>query len=157
MPSVLLIKEWAVRAARLMVGIPDYQTCVEHRRTCRPNERIMSYQEFFRNRQDARYSTGNGRFRGCCSRCSFVPRGGCDRPAQRHTITAAQSASIRRSLQAACIATITIGRRPNMTSRSEARNVCCAPVYRSARLHGERLGSRGTTGGRCLRGTMRRD
>jgi uncharacterized short protein YbdD (DUF466 family) len=66
MPSVLLIKEWAIRAARLMVGIPDYQTYVEHRRTCHPNERIMSYREFFRDRQDARYSTGNGRFRGCC-------------------------------------------------------------------------------------------
>ena len=66
MPSVLLIKEWAIRAARLMVGIPDYQTYVEHRRTYHPNERIMSYQEFFRDRQDARYSTGNGRFRGCC-------------------------------------------------------------------------------------------
>ena len=66
MPSVLLIKEWTIRAARLMVGIPDYQTYVEHRRTCHPNELIMSYQEFFRDRQDARYSTGNGRFRGCC-------------------------------------------------------------------------------------------
>ena len=66
MPSVLLIKEWAIRAARLMVGIPDYQTYIEHRRTCHPNEPIMSYQEFFRDRQDARYSTGNGRFRGCC-------------------------------------------------------------------------------------------
>jgi uncharacterized short protein YbdD (DUF466 family) len=66
MPSVLSIKEWAIRAARLMVGIPDYQTYVEHRRACHPNERIMSYQEFFRDRQDARYSTGNGRFRGCC-------------------------------------------------------------------------------------------
>jgi len=66
MYSVLLIKEWAIRAARLMVGIPDYQTYVEHRRTCHPNERIMSYQEFFQDRQEARYGTGNGRFRGCC-------------------------------------------------------------------------------------------
>ena len=66
MPSVLSIKEWAIRAARLMVGIPDYQTYVDRRRACHPNERIMSYQEFFQDRQNARYGTGNGRFRGCC-------------------------------------------------------------------------------------------
>jgi uncharacterized short protein YbdD (DUF466 family) len=66
MPSILNIKEWTIRAARLMVGIPDYQTYVEHRRACHPNECIMTYQEFFRDRQDARYCTGNGRFRGCC-------------------------------------------------------------------------------------------
>ena len=66
MRSVLNVKEWAIRTARLMVGIPDYQTYVEHRRARHPNEPIMSYQEFFRDRQEARYATGNGRFRGCC-------------------------------------------------------------------------------------------
>ena len=53
------LEDWATAIPRL--GIPDYQTYVEHRRACHPNECIMSYQEFFRDRQDARYSTGNGR------------------------------------------------------------------------------------------------
>ena len=61
MPSVLNIKEWAIRAARLMVGIPDYQTYVEHRRACHPNERIMNYQEFFEDRQDARFGNAKGK------------------------------------------------------------------------------------------------
>jgi uncharacterized short protein YbdD (DUF466 family) len=66
MRDILFLKEWAVRAARLMVGIPDYQTYVEHRQSFHPNEPIMSYEEFFRDRQDARYAVGKGRFRGCC-------------------------------------------------------------------------------------------
>ena len=49
-----------------MVGIPDYQTYVEHHRTFHPGPPIMSYEEFFRERQDARYAVGRGRFRGCC-------------------------------------------------------------------------------------------
>jgi uncharacterized short protein YbdD (DUF466 family) len=66
MRDILSLKEWAVRAARLMVGIPDYQTYVEHRQSFHPNQPIMSYEEFFRDRQDARYAVGKGRFRGCC-------------------------------------------------------------------------------------------
>ncbi len=56
----------AVQTARLMVGIPDYDTYVAHRRAHHPAEPVMSYAEFFRERQDARYNTGKGRFRGCC-------------------------------------------------------------------------------------------
>jgi uncharacterized short protein YbdD (DUF466 family) len=66
MPDILTLTEWTVRTARLMVGIPDYQTYVEHRRTFHPDQPIMSYEEFFRERQDARYAVGKGRFRGCC-------------------------------------------------------------------------------------------
>jgi uncharacterized short protein YbdD (DUF466 family) len=66
MPDIMTLKEWTVRAARLMVGIPDYQTYVEHRRRFHPDQPIMSYEEFFRERQDARYAVGRGRFRGCC-------------------------------------------------------------------------------------------
>ena len=65
-PDILALKEWSVRTARLMVGIPDYQTYVEHRRTFHPDQPIMTYEEFFRDRQDARYAVGRGRFRGCC-------------------------------------------------------------------------------------------
>ena len=50
---------------RLMVGIPDYQAYVEHRRTTHPDQPVMSYEEFFIERQNARYAVGNGRFRGC--------------------------------------------------------------------------------------------
>ena len=57
---------WTTRAARLMVGVPDYETYVAHRRVNHPNEPIMSYVEFFRERQQARYAVGKGRFRGCC-------------------------------------------------------------------------------------------
>ena len=66
MPDILTLKGWAIRTARLMVGIPDYQTYVEHRRTFHPDQPIMSYEEFFRDRQNARYAVAKGRFRGCC-------------------------------------------------------------------------------------------
>jgi uncharacterized short protein YbdD (DUF466 family) len=57
---------WTTRTARLMIGVPDYDTYVAHRRTNHPGQPIMTYEEFFRERQQARYAVGNGRFRGCC-------------------------------------------------------------------------------------------
>ena len=66
MPDTLNLTGWVVRAARLMVGIPDYETYVEHRQRNHPDEPIMSYEEFFRDRQEARYAVDKGRFRGCC-------------------------------------------------------------------------------------------
>ncbi|MBV9489000.1 MAG: YbdD/YjiX family protein [Verrucomicrobia bacterium] len=56
----------AAKTARLMVGVPDYDNYVEHRKTFHPNEPIMTYREFFWERQNARYGCGNGRFKGCC-------------------------------------------------------------------------------------------
>ena len=61
-----LVCERVTQTARLMVGVPDYQTYVTHRQTQHPGQKVMSYQEFFRERQDARYSVGKGRFKGCC-------------------------------------------------------------------------------------------
>jgi len=55
----------AVQTARLMVGIPDYDTYVAHRCAHHPSEPVMSYTEFFRERQQARYSRG-GKPMGCC-------------------------------------------------------------------------------------------
>jgi uncharacterized short protein YbdD (DUF466 family) len=49
-----------------MVGIPDYQTYVDHRRTTHPDQPVMTYEEFFVERQNARYAVSKGRFRGCC-------------------------------------------------------------------------------------------
>lgn len=58
--------EMVVQTARLMVGVPDYRTYVAHRETNHPGKPIMTYEEFFRERQTARYAVSKGRFRGCC-------------------------------------------------------------------------------------------
>jgi len=58
--------DMAARTARLMVGVPDYETYVSHRTTSHPDEPVMSYEEFFRERQAARYDIRKGRLRGCC-------------------------------------------------------------------------------------------
>jgi uncharacterized short protein YbdD (DUF466 family) len=57
----------AVQTGRLMVGVPDYETYVAHRRQHHPGEPVMTYEEFFRERQNVRYGAdpGKGRFR-CC-------------------------------------------------------------------------------------------
>jgi uncharacterized short protein YbdD (DUF466 family) len=57
---------WGTRTARLMIGVPDYEAYVAHRRANHPDQPIMTYVEFFRERQQARYAIGKGRFRGCC-------------------------------------------------------------------------------------------
>jgi uncharacterized short protein YbdD (DUF466 family) len=54
------------QGARLMVGVPDYDTYLAHRRATHPDKPAMSYAEFFRERQSARYGAGRtGGFR-CC-------------------------------------------------------------------------------------------
>lgn len=50
------------QAARLMVGIPDYDTYVNHRRKSHPGDQIMTYEEFFRECQNRRY----GGVSRCC-------------------------------------------------------------------------------------------
>ena len=66
MTRVRVAWSFAVKTARLMVGIPDYETYVAHRKLHHPEEPIMTYVEFFRERQDARYAVEKGRFKGCC-------------------------------------------------------------------------------------------
>lgn len=51
--------------ARLMVGVPDYDTYVAHRRATHPELPVMTYEEFFAERQAARYAVGKHGFR-CC-------------------------------------------------------------------------------------------
>lgn len=54
------------QAARMLIGIPDYDTYVQHMSDNHPDKPIMTYKEFFRERQDARYGgSGKGGFR-CC-------------------------------------------------------------------------------------------
>ncbi|MPW22617.1 conserved hypothetical protein [Paraburkholderia piptadeniae] len=48
---------------RLMVGLPDYETYVSHMRRTHPDRDVMSYEQFFQERQAARYSGSAGR---CC-------------------------------------------------------------------------------------------
>ncbi len=54
------------RTANLMCGMPDYDTYVRHREQQHPGEPVMSREEFFRNRQQARYADGSGRGMRCC-------------------------------------------------------------------------------------------
>jgi uncharacterized short protein YbdD (DUF466 family) len=58
--------EAVAQSARLMVGVPDYQTYVDHRRAVHPGLPVMNYEEFFHDRQQARYGVAKGRLRGCC-------------------------------------------------------------------------------------------
>lgn len=50
---------------RLMIGIPDYERYVAHMRAKHPDQEPMSYEAFFRERQDARFG-GKGDIRRCC-------------------------------------------------------------------------------------------
>jgi uncharacterized short protein YbdD (DUF466 family) len=54
------------KTARLMVGVPDYDQYVAHRMINHPDLPVMSYEEFFRNRQDSRYGGGVGKISRCC-------------------------------------------------------------------------------------------
>jgi uncharacterized short protein YbdD (DUF466 family) len=53
-------------SARLMIGVPDYETYVAHLRLTHPDQPVMTYAEFFRERQGARYGDGSGRGFRCC-------------------------------------------------------------------------------------------
>jgi uncharacterized short protein YbdD (DUF466 family) len=52
--------------ARLMVGIPNYEAYLAHMGKTHPDQAPMDYDQFFRNRQSARFGeAGTGGFR-CC-------------------------------------------------------------------------------------------
>ncbi|MBB5018116.1 uncharacterized short protein YbdD (DUF466 family) [Chitinivorax tropicus] len=51
------------QAANLMVGLPDYEAYVRHMQTTHPDQVPMSYETFFRERQEARYGGKTGK---CC-------------------------------------------------------------------------------------------
>ena len=54
------------KTARLMVGVPDYEAYVAHRTRQPPSEPVMSYQDFFRERQASRYGLAGGKISRCC-------------------------------------------------------------------------------------------
>jgi uncharacterized short protein YbdD (DUF466 family) len=62
-PPLAALWRKLVQAARLAIGVPDYDTYVTHMRAHHPQARVMDYPEFFAERQQRRY--GNGRT-GCC-------------------------------------------------------------------------------------------
>ncbi|MHB1271732.1 MAG: YbdD/YjiX family protein [Rhodanobacter sp.] len=55
--------KWAVQTARLCCGVPDYDVYVKHLREHHPEREVPNYEEFFRERQAARYKGTGGR---CC-------------------------------------------------------------------------------------------
>ena len=59
------IGKYLGQAAHLMVGLPNYETYATHLRSQHPERAVMSYEEFFRERQQARYG-GKGRIGRCC-------------------------------------------------------------------------------------------
>ena len=56
----------AAQTARLMVGLPDYDAYLAHRRAQHPDEPAMSRAEFHRERTDRRYGSGADRISRCC-------------------------------------------------------------------------------------------
>ena len=54
------------RAARLMVGLPDYERYAAHRRSTHPGEPVMTRAEFHRERTERRYGGGPDRIGRCC-------------------------------------------------------------------------------------------
>jgi len=51
------------QSLRLMVGLPDYGAYLRHMAATHPERAPMSYEAFFRDRQEARYGAKLGR---CC-------------------------------------------------------------------------------------------
>ncbi len=57
----------AARTARLMVGVPDYDTYVAHRQAAHPGEPVMSRAEFLAERAEKRFGGGTeGGISRCC-------------------------------------------------------------------------------------------
>ncbi|TWC64042.1 YbdD/YjiX family protein [Herbaspirillum sp. SJZ099] len=63
--QLLAWRRQAGRTLNLMVGMPEYDNYVAHMKHAHPDQRAMSYEEFFRERQEARYG-GKGRVGRCC-------------------------------------------------------------------------------------------
>jgi uncharacterized short protein YbdD (DUF466 family) len=62
--SLTKVSKYFGQATKLMIGIPDYDNYVQHMKLTHPDQIPMTYEEFFKERQDARYSGKSG-FK-CC-------------------------------------------------------------------------------------------
>ena len=56
----------AARTARLMVGVPDYQTYAAHRAREHPGEPVLSPEAFVADRAERRFGGGPDRIGRCC-------------------------------------------------------------------------------------------
>jgi uncharacterized short protein YbdD (DUF466 family) len=65
LPQATQAARYLAQSLRLMVGVPDYGTYVRHMQDLHPDQPVMSYEAFFRERQQARYG-GSGRMGRCC-------------------------------------------------------------------------------------------
>jgi uncharacterized short protein YbdD (DUF466 family) len=63
---IRLIGERLGQCAHLMVGVPDYETYVAHVESAHPGQAPMTYKQFFRERQAARYGDRGTRGMRCC-------------------------------------------------------------------------------------------
>lgn len=54
---------WLVRTARLAIGVPDYDAYATHMHAHHPERTVMTREEFFVERMQARYGKGRSR---CC-------------------------------------------------------------------------------------------
>lgn len=61
-----MVRTAFAKTARLMIGVPDYEAYVAHRRQAHPGEPVMTYGEFFRERQASRYGENGGKISRCC-------------------------------------------------------------------------------------------
>jgi uncharacterized short protein YbdD (DUF466 family) len=61
-----LIGKRLSQCGHLMVGVPDYETYVAHIESAHAGQAPMTYKEFFRQRQAARYGDGGTRGMRCC-------------------------------------------------------------------------------------------
>lgn len=64
--TLSVIGKGLIRTARLMVGVPDYEVYVAHRKKMHPGEPVMSFEDFFRERQASRYGANGGKISRCC-------------------------------------------------------------------------------------------
>lgn len=65
MTRIAEVVRYLGQTIRLMVGVPDYEAYVGHMKNTHPDSPIMSYEEFFRERQEARYGS-SGKVTRCC-------------------------------------------------------------------------------------------
>lgn len=60
------INNYFVQATHLMVGMPSYQNYLDHMAKTHNGKPVMNYEEFFRERQAARFGEGPNRMSRCC-------------------------------------------------------------------------------------------
>lgn len=60
------ILQYRKQFLELMVGVPNYETYVQHMKTHHPDEPVMSRKEFFCEAQDRRYNGKGGNVSRCC-------------------------------------------------------------------------------------------